>query len=90
MIVTQKDEDGKVIAYGEYNIVDRFGHATAGGQYIFIYDTWVHEDYRDKRLLKAMIRDRMYRHPMVKWIYWNRKKYNYRMSMYELEQFGGK
>ena len=90
MIVTQKDKDDKIIAYGEYNIVDRFGHPTEVGQYCFIYDTWVHKDYRHRRLLKDMIRSRMPMHPTVKWIYWTRSKHEGKTSMYELKRFGGK
>jgi plasmid replication initiation protein len=87
-IITKKDEEGRVIAYGEFRIVDDYGMEDKYGHYAWINDVWVHEKFRTREgvnmLLKEFIDLKHQRMPWVRWIYWTRKKHGGRMSKYEI------
>ena len=87
MIATLKDEQGKVIAYAEYNIVDIKGNYTLHGDYCFIFDVWIHDNYRKQTgLFKNWLRKERNKHPYVTYIYWTRGKYKNKMSKYEVRR----
>jgi len=86
MIAKLFDTDGKIIAYAEYSIVDVKGDFTKYGDYCFIFDTWVHSQFRSKRLLKKLLMQERNRFPYVTYIYWTRGKYKNKMSKYEIRR----
>ena len=86
MILTKKDNKDRVIAYLEYNVVDKIGQLCDVGQYIRVVDTWVHKSICERGTLLKFFKDNIYKYPTVKWVYWWRKKYNYRDSIYSRER----
>ena len=87
MIVSCKDKDGKIIAYTSFQIVDKWGHPCAVGQFVFIEDCWIHQDYQKKGLLRYMLEKRRYKYPIVKWIYWERRDKNKPLKTYDIDKF---
>ena len=86
MVITKKDEDGRIIAYAEYRMVDAQGKDDTRGEYIWINDVWVHKDYRRRNvfneILQGFIAKQAISYPWAKYIYWKREKHNERMSLY--------
>ncbi len=87
MVCTQKDKEGKVIAYAEYNIVDSQGNFTLNGDYAFVFDAWIHESCREgSSFIRKWLRQERNKHPYVTYIYWTRGKYKNKMSKYEIRR----
>jgi hypothetical protein len=86
MVITHKDFDGKVIAYAEFRLVNERGFEDPKGIYIWINDVWVHKSFRtgDKfnEILKGFILSQADKFPWTEYIYWQRGKYDDRMSLY--------
>lgn len=75
MIVSLKDENGKIYAYYEWQVVNEYGKWDKRGEYVYIEDAWIHPDYRRKDVLFELI-------PMItnhffalncNFVYWDRK-----------------
>ena len=89
MITTEKDSEGRIIAYCEYQIVNKEGLQDEYGEYTFINDIWLHHTYRPKifrRLMHKMVNNELTKYPLVKWIYFKRDKHGGRMKMYEIRR----
>ena len=54
MVITLKDEQGKVIAYTEYQIVNRYGKQCEQGTYAWVNDCWIHPSIERKGTLKIL------------------------------------
>jgi len=82
MIESVKNGDGSIIAYIEWQVVNAKGDFQDQGSHIYIQDLWIHKDFRGKKLLAELIgkidRNELANH--VLYIYWNRDKYNHRLS----------
>ena len=87
MIAVKQDEDNKVVAYVDYYIVDKFGYPCEVGQYCYVKKCWVHESIRYEYTLKNFVEEEHIKFPTVKWIYYEREKYNKRMSIYDITRF---
>ena len=83
MLITLKDPGGKVIAYSEYGVVDNRGKDAEDGEYCFVRESWIHEDYRDKGLLQKMVLMGGEQHPQLKWIYFEREG-NEKLRIYDI------
>lgn len=92
MLSTLKNSDGYVISYLEWEIVNVQGQFEEGGEYCYIQSYWIHPFWRDENRLilselSQQINDDKFS-KNVKWIYWNREKYNDRLSkLYPKERF---
>lgn len=92
MISVINDNDGKIIAYIEWEIVNGEGQFQDNGEYCYIQDYWVHKEYRiqSKYILKKLsvqIAEHKFSKSM-RWVYWCRHKYNDRLSrLYPKEKF---
>lgn len=84
MILVKHDIDNKVIAYVDYDVVDIEGKSDCCGEYAYVRYYWVHDDYRWKNLIKYFVEEAKKRHYCLKYIYYNRFKYNDRMKMYKI------
>ncbi len=84
MVVVHQNKDGFVDAYVDYQIVNELGKNDKDGIYCWVNEAWVHPTIRFKGFLKYFVRKRYKFHPQVKWIYWTRRKYGERMSMYDI------
>lgn len=80
MITIVPDIDGKVVAYIEWRQVAKSGFDKLGGEYIWVNDLWVHEDYRNQGLIQQMIDRILCIAPEAEFCYFTRRKYNNRMS----------
>lgn len=83
MVTTLKDESGKVISYVEWRLVGRSGFDKVNGEYVYIYDFWVHPDYRHKGRIAMMTDEVMKIVPdSAKHCYFKRDKYMGRIKMF--------
>ena len=90
MIITKKDNTGRVIAYAEFRLVNETGSPEAQGVYAWINDVWVHESLRTRNrfnsILEHFITSYSKRFPSAKYIYWQRGKHKDRMSLYYVDK----
>jgi hypothetical protein len=96
MVLTKKDSEGKVIAWSEWRIVNEFGQECVQGddntdyKYAWINDVWINDTFRSKNsfnaILRSFIKEGRDLFPWLKYIYWNRGKYNRRLSCYEIRR----
>jgi len=81
LISTSKDINNKVIAYLESRVVGQSGFDKLYGEYLYIADLWIHEDYNsDWSIFRELMNDAFRKAQSVKWIYFQRKKYGGRQS----------
>ena len=86
MLATRKDEDGRVIAYAEYRIVNQDTTPNELGEYCYCKELWVHPKYERKGTIKDIIKSEHKKNPTIKWLYWKRTKYGGRMRQYLIER----
>ena len=86
MIIVKHDSDNKVVAYVDYTIVDNTGKQLKLGQYCFVRFVWIHKSVNRKGIPKEFIKEGHKKNPTVKWLYFKRKKYSYRMSIYDINK----
>lgn len=82
MISTLKNFDGMIYAYAEWRVVDETGTMNSAGRYLYINDLWIHEKYRGKEVMNALIR-LMDEHELVKHVvgvYWENLKHKNRLT----------
>lgn len=87
MLEVKKDDKDKVIAYLEWQIVNKHGIGREDGEYLFVRDIWIHKDYERKNIIREFIEKIRYQTPYVLWIYWQRKKYNDRVKLFSKGRF---
>ena len=72
MIDTIKNSDGYIVSYIEWEIVDSNGKFKTGGEYVYIQNIWIHENFKNVGLIGKMS-EKIYEHPYshkAKWVYW--------------------
>jgi hypothetical protein len=87
MVVTLKDLEGKIIAYCEYKIVGPSGYEIDNGEYIWVNDLWIYEDYRGKNTFNRIIDEILRKVPQAKYGYFKRGKYGGRMKIFKRSQW---
>ena len=92
MISCLKDNNGFIFAYLEWQIVNVMGQFEDNGEYCYIQDYWIHPAWREEhKYILAELSQQINDHKFsknLKWIYWNREKYNDRLSkLYPKEKF---
>lgn len=82
MISSLKNGNGFIYAYIEWEILDAFGQFKDFGEYIYIQNLWVHENFQNSRAIKELI-GLIDSHPFAKnsdYVYWNNLKHNDRLT----------
>lgn len=88
MISISKDENGKIIGYIEWWQVGRSGFHKPYGEYVWIKDMWIHEEYRHTYVFAELVEDVLANSHGANWCYFTHRKYNERMSrIFTREQF---
>ena len=87
MLLTRKDQEGKVVAYVYYTTVDSTGRLDKDGEYAFVTDAWVHESVRHKDIIRDFAKEGLHQCPQLRWAYWQRSKYNERIKMFDIRRF---
>jgi len=82
MLTNLKDNDGRIIAFTEWRLVGQSGFDKQDGEYIWVEEIWVHQNYRGKHLINRMIDEIMRISPSAKYCYFNRLKRNSNLRMY--------
>ena len=90
MIETIKDDEGRVVSYIEWVLVDSNGAFSDVGEYVFVRELWNHKSVRFKGLIRHYIQTIIEKAPTAIYGYWERKKYNCRMKMFSKEQLNNK
>jgi len=80
LISISKDNDGRVIGYIEWRQVGQSGFDKVCGEYVWLQNLWIHEQFRGKGILQELISDILMKAPDAKYGYFTREKYNHRMS----------
>lgn len=90
MIHTLHTTEDLIYAYVVFRTVDINGKAKNEGLYIYVENIWISNSYRGGEVLKELI-EHIDQHPEcknAKWVYWQREKYNDRVSKpYERSRF---
>lgn len=86
MLTNLKDEKGKIICYVEWRLVGPSGLEVPSGDYVWVNDIWVHEDYRFKNKINRIIDEILRGFPQIKFCYFQRGKYGDRMKMLNRSQ----
>ena len=72
MIETLKNKDGLIYCYIEWQILDAAGYQQTNGDYIYIKNMWIHEDWRETRAFNQVIK-KINDHPYSQkagFVYW--------------------
>ncbi|MDD5347855.1 MAG: hypothetical protein PHT59_04500 [Candidatus Omnitrophica bacterium] len=89
MVLVKKDAEGRIIAFAEIRMVDAAGADDKRGEYVWVNNVWVHEDYRQRgtfnRILKGFINKGAQDYPWAKYIYWQRDAHN-NICLYDREK----
>lgn len=86
MVYTEKTKQGFIYAYAEWWIVNKDGQIDRNGEYVFINDLWIHEDYRYKGVMRRFIHKGAKEYPQLKYLYYRRGKYSDRLTLYSRKQ----
>ena len=81
MISVSKDSNDRVIAFMESRVVGQSGIDVMGGEYLYIADLWIHDDYaNDWSVFRELMNQTLRKAMSVKQVYFQRKKYGGRLS----------
>ena len=72
MISVLKNKNGFLLGYIEWQILDEHGQFKNNGDYIYIQNKWIHEDFRNTDAFKKLVH-LIYIHPYSqesKYVYW--------------------
>ena len=88
MVSISKDIDGRVIGWIEWRHVGQSGFDKLNGEFIWINDFWIHEEYRRGYIFRDLVNSILFKAPTALWCYFLREKYNGRKSkLYTREDF---
>ncbi len=88
MLINEKNEDGYIIGYIEYQHVAQSGLPKYKGEYLWIHDLWIHEKFKGRKMLLKLVKMMLVNAPSAQYGYWRRGKYNGRISrLYKRSEF---
>ena len=87
MITNLKDLSGRIVAYAEWRLVGPSGYEVPNGEYIWLNDIWIHEEYRNMGKLNKIIDEIMRLVPNAKYCYFQRKDINMKLHIYSRRQW---
>jgi len=82
MVSVLQNGEGYIYAYADWKTTNHYGHHTNKGLYIYVQHLWIHKKYRGTDAIKKLI-TLIDEHPNAVnalWVYWQREKYNKRLS----------
>ena len=82
MVTNIKDTEGRIVAIAEWRLVGDSGLECTNGRYIWLNDIWIHDAYRNKRLLNRIIDEIMTIVPEAQYCYFQRKDINDKIHIY--------
>jgi hypothetical protein len=81
MISVSKESDDKVIAYIEWRQVGQSGFDKFRGEFIYIAELWIHEEYHNQwHVYRELMNDIFRKAPQAKFVYFQRRKYDGKQS----------
>ena len=87
MLETIKDDQDKIVAYIEWNLVNNKGKTDDQGTYVFVRDLWCWKPLRGKlKFIRHFISEISRKVPTVRYAYWEREKYSGRMRIFNKER----
>lgn len=88
MISLSHDDDERIVGYIEWWQVGQSGFHKPYGEYVWIKDMWIHENYRNTHVFSELVQDVLDRSHGAKWCYFAHRKYRGRISkLYTRQQF---
>lgn len=88
MISKSLDSYERIIGYIEWREVGQSGFDKYQGEYIWVNDMWIHEEFRNGETFKELVNDVLFKAPQAKWCYFKRGKYKGRLSkLYTRNEF---
>lgn len=87
MVTSLKDTEGRIIAFCEWRLVGQSGYEVPNGEYVWVNDCWVHEDYRMEKRINRIIDEIMRAVPQAKYCYFQRKNKNEKLRIFTREQW---
>ena len=88
MINVIHDKGGKVVAYVDYDIVNKDGSWNNYGEYCFVRYIWKHRSLKKKGILQDFVEQEHMKFPTVKWIYYERNdRINKKMRIFNITRF---
>lgn len=89
MISCIRNSEGFVVAYAEWETVDKSGQITRNGEHLYIQNVWIHDEFRGY-IFKDLI-DLIYQHPYQKKctkVYWAEARDTTRRKILEEDDIG--
>ena len=87
MITTLKNEQGYVIGYCEWRLVGKSGLEVPNGEYVWINDAWIHQEFRMTHKINRIIDEIMRLVPTAKYAYFQRKDVSKKIHIWTRSQF---
>ena len=87
MLAVKHDMEGKVVAYVSYDIVDHRGNYCEVGEYCFVRELFIHKSIKGLYTLKDFVMTEHEKFPLVRFLYFLRRKHDNRMSTYDITRF---
>lgn len=88
MVSVEKNENGYVIGYIEFEVVDSDGQFENNGKYIYVQNIWIHPKQRKGKILRELSR-MIYEHPYTRnstHVYWEIYRDKERKKILESEE----
>lgn len=89
MVSVLKDDDGKVISFIEWQVVDENGIQEENANFIFIRYYWKHESLRGdnslNEIIKEILKDNRSRYALF--VYWNNNRKNRLHKIIKVDYF---
>lgn len=82
MLEIIRDDYGNILAAAEWRKVNEHGQNDKNGKYIWIHEVEISKPYRDRGMLKELIRSISNKFPEFEAAYFRRDKYNGRVRIY--------
>ena len=82
MIESFKDVEGRILAYCEWQVVDKNGKIDKYGEYVYVNDIYIAPNYRQNGLIRKFINKIESLVPKANYVYWKREKYNNKKSIW--------
>jgi len=82
LVISLKDNTGRIIAYCEMRVVGPSGYEIQDGEYLWVNDMWAHLEFRKTGIMGRMIDEIMIVLPQINYCYFQRKDKNERVRIY--------
>ena len=87
MIEYDTDSEGNLTGLVEFWVVDKYGKLKDDGEFLFMNEWYINPKYRNNGGIAKFAQKAIDRAPLVKWGYFQRRKYNYRLRIYSKDKW---